>query len=146
MIGADLSEVWSDYKPKKKKKKIKNLPINPNHVDSMDSNVLDEKERVKLLTNDRDRNYLYNMNNSNIVEFENPYENKVQKINRIDDDPDYKEFMEYKKNKSYNSNNQKITNKIDEKEQLNELILYIFTGFFIIMLYDNIYKLGKKSY
>ena len=123
MLGADLSEVWSDYKPKKnKKKKMKDLPLNLNDIDSINDNVLDAKERVKLLTNDRDRNYLYNMHNSNIVEFENPNGNKVQKINRIEDDPDYKEFMEYKKNKTLNSNNQKINNKINEKEQLNELI------------------------
>ena len=28
----------------------------------------------------------------------------------------------------------------------NELLLYIFTGFFLLMIYDNIYKLGKNSY
>ena len=31
-------------------------------------------------------------------------------------------------------------------EQFNELLLYIFTGFFILMLFDNIYKLGRDSY
>ena len=28
----------------------------------------------------------------------------------------------------------------------NELLLYVFTGFFLLMIYDNIYKLGKNSY
>ena len=29
------------------------------------------------------------------------------------------------------------------EEQFNELLLYVFTGFFLLMIYDNIYKLGK---
>ena len=33
-----------------------------------------------------------------------------------------------------------------QEEQFNELLLYMFTGFILLMLYDNIYKLGKKSY
>ena len=33
-----------------------------------------------------------------------------------------------------------------QEDQFNELLLYIFTGFFLLMLYDNIYKLGKNSY
>ena len=34
----------------------------------------------------------------------------------------------------------------NQNEQFNELLLYIFTGFFLLMIYDNIYKLGKDSY
>ena len=34
----------------------------------------------------------------------------------------------------------------DQNEQFNELLLYVFTGFFLLMIYDNIYKLGKDSY
>ena len=33
-----------------------------------------------------------------------------------------------------------------DNDQFNELLLYIFTGFFLLMIYDNIYKLGKNSY
>ena len=31
------------------------------------------------------------------------------------------------------------------EEQFNELLLYVFTGFFLLMIYDNIYKLGKET-
>lgn len=31
------------------------------------------------------------------------------------------------------------------EEQFNELLLYVFTGFFLLMIYDNIYKLGKDT-
>ena len=58
----------------------------------------------------------------------------------FEDDPDYLEFLEYKKSKL---NLGKSSNK---DEQFNELLLYIFTGFFLLMIYDNIYKLGKNSY
>ena len=34
---------------------------------------------------------------------------------------------------------------IDTNDQFNELLLYIFTGFFLLMIYDNIYKLGRDS-
>ena len=39
----------------------------------------------------------------------------------------------------------------DKKErnsdhQFNELLLYIFTGFFLLIIYDNMYQFGKKSY
>ena len=33
-----------------------------------------------------------------------------------------------------------------DNHQLNELLLFIFTGIFILLLFDYIYKLGKKSY
>ena len=32
------------------------------------------------------------------------------------------------------------------EEQFNELLLYVFTGFFLLMIYDNIYKLGRDSF
>ena len=38
-----------------------------------------------------------------------------------------------------------VKNMIDTNDQFNELLLYIFTGFFLLMIYDNIYKLGRDS-
>ena len=35
---------------------------------------------------------------------------------------------------------------ITPNEQFNELLLYVFTGFFLLMIYDNIYKLGRQTY
>ena len=65
----------------------------------------------------------------------------------LSDDPDYQDFLEFKKMKSQNNSskrNQYLNNTTEE--QFNELLLYIFTGFFLLMIYDNIYKLGRDSF
>ena len=54
--------------------------------------------------------------------------------------------LEFKRNKPPPKRNIINNNDIKTDDQLNELILYIFTGFFLLVLYDNIYRLGKKSY
>ena len=46
---------------------------------------------------------------------------------------------------NYNIQRKKLS-FIDYNEQFNELLLYVFTGFFLLIIYDNIYKLGKNSY
>ena len=174
MFGAPLSEVWSDYKPEKKdkKKKRKNKPLSP---DEMDSGLLvkqserpvlqneNVRERLSLLRDDREDDYMYERinvrNNPNVVTIGDPYGERdpprkvAERPSRIEDDPDYQEFLEYKRNK--NSLKRKRTENrvavekdqlIDPNDQLNELLLYVFTGFFLLILYDNIYRLGKKSY
>ena len=61
------------------------------------------------------------------------------------------------KNNNNNLNNNLHNNNIIEtftnkplfkfdNHQLNELLLFIFSGIFILLLFDYIYKLGKKSY
>ena len=156
MFGAELSEVWQDYRPKKNKKK-KDKPLTPEDMDSglllekRENSLLNERERLSSLVDDRDNDYKYERVNPNIVSFEDPYGSRRNvRPSRIEDDPDYKEFLEFKKNKNFlkrdkpmipNSDNPRYNNG-----QLNELILYIFTGFFLLVLYDNIYRLGKKSY
>ena len=92
----------------------------------------------------------------------NPIRSQVDRFN----DPEYQEFLEFKrmkesgKSKASNelkelkeSNNMiqrimpdSLKTIIDPGDQFNELLLYIFTGFFLLMIYDNIYKLGKDSY
>lgn len=159
MFGAELSEVWQDYRPKKKKKKDK--PLTPEDMDSglllekREKTLIDERERLSSLVDDRDKDYKYERVNPNVVTFEDPYgstlNSRTVRPSRIEDDPDYKEFLEFKKNKNSLKRDKPIIQKSDtiidnNSDQLNELILYIFTGFFLLVLYDNIYRLGKKSY
>lgn len=159
MFGAELSEVWDDYKPKKKKKKDK--PLTPNEMDSglliqnEDKKLIqNERERLSSLVDDRDINYRYERIRPNNIAFENPYGYRYESVQensrrpaRIEDDPDYKEFLEFKKNKNIsNINVSKRNSDRDTEKEINELILYIFTGIFLLVLYDNIYQLGKKSY
>lgn len=163
MLGASLSEVWGeDFKPKKqKKKKIKHTaPLTPDEmniellVDERDKKkfTTDEYQRANLLKQDYDDIYI--PRNSNVVSQKYPY---GRFPSRLEEDPDYLEFLEYKKMKNQRSFVQSIQNpvkkdsvtenkQINSESQFNELLLYIFTGFFLLLLYDNIYKFGKNSY
>jgi len=157
MLGAPLSEVWGEnYKPKKKKKTKSVIPMEPSEMESellvsVNDKQNFEKESIKrnqLLKDDRligDSYKPVNYANSNIVSSSNPY-GQIPKT--LKDDPDYQEFMEYKKNKNNPRPKvvEEIIPKIDMNYQMNELLLYIFTGFFFLILYDNIYRLGKNSY
>lgn len=72
--------------------------------------------------------------------------NKIEILNK-----EIKTLKELIKNLSNNNNiietftNNKPLFKFDN-HQFNELLLFIFSGIFIILLFDYIYKLGKKSY
>lgn len=161
MFGAELSEVWQDYGPKKKKKK-KDKSLTPEDMDygllkKRENTFVDERKKLSSLVDDREKDYKYERVNDNVVTFEDPYgstlNSRTVRPSRIEDDPDYKEFLEFKKNKNSLKRDKPIIEKLDtprdndnNKEQLNELIMYIFTGFFLLVLYDNIYRLGKKSY
>ena len=155
MLGASLSEVWGEdftVKPKKaKKKKFKVKPLSP---DEMESELLiKEKDKPKLM-DDQERVHLLSQDvNPNVVTQRNPYGRMPRSI---EDDPDYKEFMEFKSMKNrrrfIEEQERKHTPVIQKayqstsEEQFNELLLYVFTGFFLMILYDNIYRLGKDSY
>ena len=188
MTGALLSEVWPDMvqKPKKTKKLKKKKsddplfdpPLTP---DEMETELLDDRENPELDPNRR----LRGMRVSPYSEDENQYQDTKKTLDSnfnnnivrsdntrnivmesLEDDPDYQEFLEFKKMKSQKRKQQlksqtqpqvaKITH-VDSSEpshvpsetsyedQFNELLLYVFTGFFLLMIYDNIYKLGKDN-
>ena len=67
-------------------------------------------------------------------------------------DPDYEEFLEYLSAKRSKTQGipqgvvEGFGKPVSQGDQFNELLLYIFTGFFLLMLFDNIYKLGRDSY
>jgi hypothetical protein len=65
-----------------------------------------------------------------------------------DEDPEYLEFLEYKnaKKAKQTDSSLSLSSLTGQGEQFNELLLYMFTGFFLLMLYDNIYKLGRDAY
>ena len=164
MLGASLTEVWGqdfNTKPKKeKKKKIKNIPLSPEEMDSelliTDSErpvIIENRERLQMLRDDRPDHDMYQRINPNVVTRGNPY-GRERKPLRIEEDPDYQDFLEFKKRQLTQDNVRKIPtltersplSLVNENEQINELLLYIFTGFFLLILYDNIYRLGKNSY
>ena len=171
MTGALLSEVWPDMvKPKKKKKSkpkktLLNPPLSPQE---MDTELLDDNENNENNENNELNPYhkLKGMRVSPYIDNELHYQNinRQLKFNQnimnpqepdYIQDPHYQEFLEFKKMKlnkqqqeqpqNYTIQRQKLS-LIDYNEQFNELLLYVFTGFFLLIIYDNIYKLGKNSY
>jgi len=157
MNGALLSEVWPDMvikKPRRKKKKNQhyNKPLSPNEMETelLEDNENNEYDPTKKLAGMRVSPYTDNeiqyQNTKRTVDLDfndnivRPAINREYKKS-YEDDEEYQEFLEFKKQK-LNQVNRKLNTK---DEQFNELLLYIFTGFFLLMIYDNIYKLGKGS-
>ena len=70
---------------------------------------------------------------SRIVKLEEFYERKIEEI--------LKNNREEPKIEPFTLNKPTFNN-----DQFNELLLYIFTGIFLLVLIDYIYKLGKKSF
>jgi len=81
-----------------------------------------------------------------------------RRITELSDDPEYLDFLRYKRYvhsdrgpdedpesgiEGFSGSQNTLTSP---NEQFNELLLYLFTGFFLLMLYDNIYKLGRDAY
>jgi hypothetical protein len=175
MTGALLSEVWPDMvqKPRKtkrlKKKKnsdpLMNSPLEPGE---METELLDDRENPELEPNKR----LQGMRVSPYTDNETQYQNNkrvvdlelnnnivradmmrnIKRESVLSDDPDYQEFLEFKRmkmmksQKSSSKSNRYLESSNDTEEQFNELLLYVFTGFFLLMIYDNIYKLGRDSF
>ena len=170
MTGALLSEVWPDMvqKPRKtkrlKKKKnsdpLMNSPLEPGEMETelLDDRKNEELDPRKRLQGMRVSPYTDNetqyQNNKRVVDLE--FNNNIvradmmRNIKResiLSDDPDYQEFLEFKRMKSQKSSS-KPSRYLESstEEQFNELLLYVFTGFFLLMIYDNIYKLGRDSF
>lgn len=172
MSGALLSEVWPDMiqKPKKTKRLKKNkntdpLMDPPLEPDEMETELLDDRTNEELNPNKRlqgmrvspytDNETQY-QNNKRVVDLE--FNNNIvradmmRNIKResvLSDDPDYQDFLEFKRMKSQKSSSKPsryLESSQDTEEQFNELLLYVFTGFFLLMIYDNIYKLGRDSF
>jgi len=185
MTGALLSEVWPDMvqKPKKtkrlKKKKTEDpLFDSPLTPDEMETELLEDRPNPELDPNKR----LKGMRVSPYTDDENQYQDTKKRVDlnlnnnivrpdntrnivreSLSDDPDYQEFLEFKRMKdrqrearqseARQSESEKEVKSLgtrrpletSHEEQFNELLLYVFTGFFLLMIYDNIYKLGKDT-
>ena len=169
MSGALLSEVWPDMvqKPKKIKKLKKktgdplmNSPLEPDEMetellDDTYNNELDPRKRLSGMRvgpyTDNETQYQNNKKvvdldfNNNIVRSEMMRNIKRESV--LSDDPDYQEFLDFKRMKMNNQKKNSMRNlDSSSEEQFNELLLYVFTGFFLLMIYDNIYKLGRDSF
>ena len=175
MTGALLSEVWPDMvqKPRKtkrlKKKKTEDpLFDSPLTPDEMETELLEDRPNTELDPNKR----LKGMRVSPYTDKENQYQDTKKTVDlnlnnnivrpdttrnivreSLSDDPDYREFLEFKRMKARQRETEQKVKSLEPRrpietsheEQFNELLLYVFTGFFLLMIYDNIYKLGKDN-
>lgn len=120
-----------------------------------------------------DKNPYQPIQNPNVMTYENQmdiYENQPERLSGttklgypgksasgerggiidILDDPHYEEFLEYLKMKR--AKTQTVPQGVVEgfatsrNDQFQELLLYIATGFFMLLLFDNIYKIGRTTY
>ena len=172
MSGALLSEVWPDMVPKPKKTKrlkkvsgdtLMNPPLEPDEMETelLDDRVNEELNPRKRLQGMRVSPYTDNetqyQNNKRVVDLElnnnivrADMMRNIKRESILSDDPDYQEFLEFKRMKSQKSSSKPSryleSHQSDTEEQFNELLLYVFTGFFLLMIYDNIYKLGRDSF
>lgn len=162
-----LSEVYSDedLKPKKRgkrRKEKKAVPIPPLSPQEMDKELLEDVDHMRASPYDQqERHYQRVQPIDHILENENimePYSRPIRSLgpHTLSQDADYQEFLEFKKRRRDQSEqaNQVIKDKLpspvstltSSSDQFNELLLYMFTGFFLLIVYDNIYKLGRDSY
>ena len=171
MTGALLSEVWPDYpshkskKTKKRKQRPKKAAplidqtIPPLTPDEMETELLEDNGNEELNPNRR----LQGMRVSPYTDGEVQYQNTRRRVDldlndnivrpdptrairrrHLEGDSDYDEFLEFKRIKE--QRNRPTRDPTKSNEQFNQLLLYVFTGFFLLMIYDNMYKLGKNSY
>jgi len=170
-----LSEVYKDehLKPKKrgkkKKKALSTTPPVPMRPQEMETELLDDNGYEPSLQEMRSSPYDpvseeyqhiqprdYVLHNENIMK---PYQRPFQRLGGSQtvengDDPEYREFLEYKRSRQaalVAQERARLSESTDSTltssgDQFNELLLYMFTGFFLLILYDNIYKLGRDSY
>jgi len=168
MSGALLSEVWPDMvqKPKKakrlKKKKtdIFHQPMTP---DEMETELLDDNTNTALDPRQRLSGMRVNPYTDNEIQYQDTKKtvdldlndnivraDSTRSIKRApyEEDPEYEEFLEFKKHRARLVAPQPtpLATPSSKDDQFNELLLYIFTGFFLLMIYDGIHSLGKRGY
>jgi hypothetical protein len=87
---------------------------------------------------------LTNIVNENAIGPNNPYNHPYSMYHYTMNDPDYRDFLVYKKMKNgTNDLYEPFTNKKEiNSDDFDQLLLYIFTGLFILIMFDNVYKLG----
>lgn len=167
MNYANLEEVYGkNFKLNgNKKNKRKKIPL---ETKEMETELLTKQDmaeftkrnspmsrvsRINLDPYDKNGNldgHIYNMNSNNenilnenhipISPFNHPYSMYHEMLN----DPDYRDFLVYKKmKKNTNDLYEPFTNSVDvNSSEFDNLLLYIFTGVFILIMFDNVFKLG----
>ena len=172
MYGCPINEAWGDdFQKKKKKKKNQNPPISPQEKDNellipeketksfnQESALYQQLQGLQINPSNAIDNF-YESIPSKSYERQSTVQSQLETPLRSISEEEWNEYLDFKRWKKTGetvltkpvvesmSVKQPRTNHLTtQEEQFNELLLYMFTGFILLMLYDNIYKLGKKSY
>ena len=149
MLGASLSEVWGEdfiTKPKKsKKKKFKVKPLTP---DEMESELLDDNENEELDPRRRLKgmrvspytdNELHYQNMKRTVDLdlnkniERPDKTRiVSRQSSYEDDPDYQEFLEFKRMKEKRKNMKGKQQNLQWRYAVSCNIMFVYSLVIII--------------
>ena len=156
-------EIETDVKPGESRPKMSTDMDYVNSIaDTYDKNSLFVQNREKDLLSEMNRdavpNDIQNTKNMeskkemeemrmNILELSKAVKDLAENINKpdVEKPPDIKEgYVNYNIDSNIVKN---FKNKITfDNDQFNELLLYIFTGIFILIMIDYIFNLGKKAF
>lgn len=168
MNYANLDEVYGSEYPKKKKKKDRKVPLEPRE---METKLLSKNDMTEFTKRNQGISKFYRMgtnaydpqslmyddinDNNESISYDNavgpnsPFNHPYSMYHYIMNDPDFKDFLVYKKMKHHTNDLYEPFMNMNEKKDINmnnneldQLLLYIFTGLFILIMFDNIYKLG----
>ena len=122
---------WSMVNPQEQRKKMESSK--PIVSDLMSTNELRPYQRVGA-----QRNFHYPESNlSDIVNItRKEYENLKEMANKYVSDA----------SSTVTNMGTNIVHRTSESEQFNTLLLYIFTGIFLLISHDMMFQLGKKAY
>ena len=171
MNFANIEEVYGKNfisgKKASEKRRKKNIPLETNEMETELITKHDMAEftrrntpssrisRVNMDPFDKDENmnrYIYNMNgniagnnisNEDVVPI-SPFNHSYSMYHDMINDPEYRDFLVYKKmRKNTNDLYEPFINSMDvNSDEFDNLLLYIFTGIFILIMFDNVFKLG----
>jgi len=131
-----LAETYDENSLFVKNRQKESLALNrdsePNKIQNAENlNSKNEMEELRMKILD-----LTNLVTGLTKTIKEPIEQKVE--------PDIKEgYVNYNIDQGINKFKNKIT---FDNDQFNELLLYVFTGIFLLILIDYIYNLGKKAF
>ena len=131
-----LAETYDNNNLFVKNRQKESLALNrdsePNKIQTAENlNSKNEMEELRMKILD-----LTNLVTGLTKTIKEPIEQKVE--------PDIKEgYVNYNIDQGINKFKNKIT---FDNDQFNELLLYVFTGIFLLILIDYIYNLGKKAF
>ena len=154
-------EMETDVKPRKPRRK---MSTDMDYIDSIsdtyDNNSLFVQNRGKDLLSEINHDATSNdIQNKKNMESKKEMENMRMDILKLSDaikdlaknvnNPKTEDIKEDIKEGyvNYNIDSNMIKNKITfDNDQFNELLLYIFTGIFLLIMIDYIFNLGKKAF